>query len=93
MRPVIISEISNLSIGGKEIRYVGMGGGVRPRTKLTDWIWKSTPYDVESAAGGFSGSAVAVYMFKTHGLGVNAVDGLAYCHHIALFALGKPCAD
>ena len=53
------------------------------KQKLTDWIWKSTPDDAETAVDAFSGSSVVAYMYKTHGLGVHAVDRLAYCHHIA----------
>jgi len=53
------------------------------KQKLTDWIWKSTPDDVQTAVDAFSGSAVVAYMYKTHGLGVYAIDRLAYCHHIA----------
>jgi len=53
------------------------------KQKLTDWIWKSTPDDVQTAVDAFSGSSVVAYMFKTHGLGVHAVDRLAYCHAIA----------
>jgi len=53
------------------------------KQKLTDWIWKSTPDDVETAVDAFSGSSVVAYMYKTHGLAVHAIDRLAYCHHIA----------
>jgi len=53
------------------------------KQKLTDWIWKSTPDDVQTAADAFSGSSVVGYMYKIHGLGVHASDRLAYCHHIA----------
>ena len=53
------------------------------KQKLTDWIWKSTPDDLQTAADAFSGSSVVGYMYKTHGLGVQASDRLAYCNHIA----------
>jgi len=53
------------------------------KQKLTDWIWKATPDDAASAVDAFSGSAVVAYMYKSKGLGVHAVDRLAYCHHIA----------
>ena len=53
------------------------------KQRLTDWIWKSTPDDVQTAVDAFSGSSVVGYMYKTHGLGVQASDRLAYCHHIA----------
>jgi len=53
------------------------------KQKLIDWIWKATPDDVTSAVDAFSGSAVVAYMYKSKGLGVHAVDRLAYCYHIA----------
>lgn len=34
------------------------------KQKLTDWIWKSTPDDVDTAVDAFSGSSVVAYMFK-----------------------------
>jgi adenine-specific DNA-methyltransferase len=53
------------------------------KQKLIDWIWASTPEDMTTAVDAFSGSSVVGYMYKSKGLGVDATDRLAYCHHIA----------
>jgi len=77
----LADETLEAEAGEERPRYIT--NYIGSKQKLTDWIWKSTPDDVETAVDAFSGSSVVAYMFKTHGLGVHATDRLAYCHHIA----------
>ncbi len=53
------------------------------KQKLIDWIWANTPDGARTAVDAFSGSSVVGYMYKSKGLAVQAIDRLAYCHHIA----------
>lgn len=77
----LADEALGTEAGEERPRYIT--NYIGSKQKLTDWIWKSTPDDVATAVDAFSGSAVVAYMYKTHGLGVNAIDRLSYCHHIA----------
>jgi len=77
----LADEVLEAEAGDERPKYIT--NYIGSKQKLTDWIWKSTPDDVQTAVDAFSGSAVVAYMYKTHGLGVHASDRLAYCHHIA----------
>ena len=79
--PAPQSEAARQAGGEERPKYIT--NYIGSKQKLTDWIWKSTPDDMQTAVDAFSGSSVVGYMYKTHGLGVQASDRLAYCHHIA----------
>jgi len=77
----LADEVLEAEAGDERPKYIT--NYIGSKQKLTEWIWKSTPDDVDTAVDAFSGSSVVAYMYKTLGLAVHAIDRLAYCHHIA----------
>ena len=59
----LADETLETAAGEERPKYITHDIG--SKQKLTDWIWRSTLDDVQTAVGAFSGS---VAMYKTHGL-------------------------